>query len=114
MNWSRSAMVAETLIQSCLQAGVLILVLWAFLRLYPAVSPNTQVWLWRLVYLKLALGAAGLLTVPLHVLPAETATVYAGEVVAVPESAAGPNWILGLWLLGLGATAGRAAWNIRR
>jgi beta-lactamase regulating signal transducer with metallopeptidase domain len=96
-------MIAET----CLQGGLTIAFLWAVLRLFPSVSPGVQVWLWRLVFLKLALGLVGMATVSLALLPAEPVVPVEGQTLtfaAVPVAQQVDPWTIA-YAVGLAAIA---------
>jgi len=122
----------ETLREASLQGGVAILVLYVALKAIPSLSPKVRVWLWRLVFLKLAWGLLPFASIPLHVLrppaPIEVADdSYSAPVVpsadlapAVAFAAVEPPrqpesfnpWFL-IWLTGVGLVGGRALLRAR-
>lgn len=62
-----------TLISASIQGGVLALAVWLIVLAMPTMPPLAKVWLWRLVFLKFALGFVGIGNIPLPVLPAPPA-----------------------------------------
>src|SRR5579859_3305981 len=66
-------MTVDTLISSSVQGGVVALLVWFAVRFLPSLTPAARVWLWRLVFLKFALGLFGVGQVTLHVLPSHPA-----------------------------------------
>jgi beta-lactamase regulating signal transducer with metallopeptidase domain len=100
-------MIAET----CVQGGLLILALYVILRLFPSIPPAAQCWLWRLAFIKLALGLLSIGVVSLHVLPAEPmATATTSELTATPDVA--PLLWAAAYGLGLLGIAARLLWGI--
>jgi len=117
----------EMLRDASLQGGVAILVLYVALKAIPSLSPKVRVWLWRLVFLKLAWGLLPFASIPLHVLrppaPVEVAddlytapdapsvSLAPAITVAAVESAPQPRpfnpWFL-IWLTGVGLVGVRA------
>ncbi|HVT12274.1 MAG TPA: M56 family metallopeptidase [Fimbriimonadaceae bacterium] len=63
----------ETLISASIQGGILAAMVWLIVLAMPTMPPVAKVWLWRLVFLKFALGFVGIGNIPLRVLPAEPA-----------------------------------------
>lgn len=107
--------------QACWQGGLLVLVIWAAVRLLPSVPARCQCWLWRLAMLKfvVVLSLPALVDVPL--LPATTVAAQtqvqfcANGAVPSPQAARAPvapvetsQWfgiptvLRFLWLLGAG------------
>ncbi len=62
-------MFAEQLLRASIEGGVVILVLFVGLKLVPSVPPLVRVWLWRLAFLKLAIGLLPIARIPLNILP---------------------------------------------
>ncbi len=119
----------ETLFSTSIQGGLLALVVWALVLLMPSMPPAAKVWLWRLVFLKFALGFVGFANVPMHVLPAaqpSVAQTYTMEPAVIDTSAQmvaeieppAPShpqspWV-GLWLAGVIALFLYTAFNVGR
>lgn len=101
----------ETLISASIQGGILAALVWTAVRLLPAMPPVAKVWLWRLVFVKFAIGLVGIANVPIPLLPAppqqDLATVSAYDSGPVAAEAAqttsvGPGQIASiLWMTGL-------------
>lgn len=67
LNWDHSIdLLAERLISSSLQGGLLLAVVWLVCHYSKQISANTKCWLWRIAYLKFAilLVCGGLLELP--------------------------------------------------
>lgn len=108
---------SESMVSASIQGGILAAMVWLVVRMMPSMPPTAKVWLWRLVFVKFALGFAGIANLPLHVLPPsqpivaapEALTASAGYAVAAESSlvvatAPGVTWpaILTLaWLAGV-------------
>ncbi len=121
----------ETLFSASIQGGILAAVVWLIVLAMPAMPPVAKVWLWRLVFLKFALGFVGIGNIPLRVLPPEPASapeVGVSDSVAYETAdadivqtpivlEAAPKreipWNL-LWLAGVGAVGAYAFLGIGR
>jgi len=53
----------EALLRSSLQGGLAILIVFTLLRLFPSISQGVQVWLWRIVAVKLIFGLIAPITI---------------------------------------------------
>jgi beta-lactamase regulating signal transducer with metallopeptidase domain len=62
-------MIAEALVRSALEGGVVALIAWLVVRAFPAIRPDTRVWIWRLVFAKFLLGLIPVANVVLPILP---------------------------------------------
>src|SRR4051812_39481777 len=78
---------SETLISASIQGGILAGIVWLLVQVMPSLPPAAKVWLWRIVFLKFALGFAGVANVPLHVLPAAAPVVVSQPLEAEPAIA---------------------------
>ncbi|MEO7715396.1 MAG: M56 family metallopeptidase [Capsulimonas sp.] len=86
---AHAAAVLSVLWRTSLQGTLFIVLVWAFCRLAPHLSASSRCWLWRLSYLKLALGLFGG-AIPI-MLPARTTPVRwaAFAPIAIHHSGAG-------------------------
>jgi beta-lactamase regulating signal transducer with metallopeptidase domain len=66
----------EAMGRACWQGAVAVLAIWLLCRFFPRLSPRVQCWLWRLVYLKIAIAFFGVKPVDLPLLPPESSSSY--------------------------------------
>jgi len=76
-------MFLDALIRTSIQGGAAILVIYLALRAFPSVSPKLRLWLWRLVFLKLAVGLIPAASLTLWVLPAPPAAAARSTEMAI-------------------------------
>jgi len=65
----------DILLRASIECGLLIIVLYAALRFIPSLDPRVRVWLWRIVFVKLAISLLPLGAISLNVLPASQPTL---------------------------------------
>jgi len=87
-------MLLDTLVSASIQGGCVIAVLYLTLLAFPAISPLVRVWLWRFVFLKLAISLLPIGQIKLNILPqpeipvpSSTAAIYDGNEAVVPDVA---------------------------
>ncbi len=73
----------DALLRSSLQAAALIVLLWSAFKLCPRISPSIQIWLWRLVFVKLVFGLVNIVPIQLAILPPPP-PLYVSEQVQTP------------------------------
>ena len=102
----------DILIRASIEGGLLILVLFLGLKAMPGIPPLVRVWLWRIVFLKLALSLLPFGAISLNVLPAPEAPIDqqtdlrvaadAGDVAPLPPAHTNRNDWAWAWLAGAG------------
>lgn len=70
INWNPAVIGWSALIvKSAWEGGLALAIAWLIIKLYPAIHPSIQCWLWRLAYLKLLIVLIWAIPVSLSVLP---------------------------------------------
>jgi len=106
-------MLLESLQTAAIQVTPVIVLIWAASRF---LSPNVQVWLWRLVFLRLTVGLLLWPTFNVPVLPPVPMEYGTADISYVPLPDPFPIWQV-LWLTGvaiLAIVALKETWHVRR
>lgn len=98
-------MFLDNLLRASIEGGIAILVLYFGLKAFPSIPPKARVWLWRIVFVKLAISLLPLGAVSLKVLPPKPVqpqilvSDYSDyEQVSVQEPARAPAPSLNPWI----------------
>ena len=102
-------MFLDNLLRASIEGGIAIIVLYLGLKAFPSIPPNARVWLWRIIFAKLALSLLPLGSIPLKVLPpVEESATQPTEVydnAPIPANTSPLNPWLCAWITGVGVAA---------